>query len=223
MEAGRDRHALPFLRRRLQGRNVFIHRSLQANKAYQMNLGARVARGELLIFLHADTTIEFYTVPKLYQALKSRSRFVGGAYQFVLDSPSWKARVIEFGVKLREAIWQLPYGDQVLFAWKKVFDDVGGYPKVPLLEDVLFVGRLKKRGRLLSYSGKAVTSARKWEQYGYLKMTLINWGTMLQYVLGIPLDEIVHNRNRVLKKILSPSSLGGTVRQTMSNGCWRAA
>lgn len=174
----------------------------RANRAYQMNRGACQARGEVLVFLHVDTKIELQDLWIIHQALKENPALdklplVGGAFRFALDSVSWKARVVEWGVRLREWIFRLPYGDQALFMRRSVFEEIGGYPEVPLLEDVLLVRAIKKRGRLLFYPRPAITSARRWEKQGYLKTTLVNWATMIFWQFGISLETLASFRHRI--------------------------
>lgn len=168
-----------------------------ANRARQMNWGARKGRGRLLVFLHADTKVEAGHLIELGDLLESDQSVVGGAFRFTLDSRSWKARLVEAGVRLREILFKLPYGDQAIFVRKRVFDEIGGYPKVPILEDVLFIQKLKALGQILSFSAKAVTSARRWEQNGYVKTTLVNWGTMILWKFGVPLEKIKRFRERI--------------------------
>lgn len=172
----------------------------RANRAFQMNLGACQARGEVLIFLHVDTRIEPSDLWIIHRILKEDRKLVGGAFRFALDQTHWRARVIEFGVRLRELIFRLPYGDQAIFVRRSVFEKIGGYPDVPILEDVLLV---KKLGRGLFYfPKKAVTSARRWEKQGYLKTTLVNWTTMILWRLGVSLETLASFRHRIF--------LGGT-------------
>lgn len=172
-----------------------------ANRAHQMNWGARKARGELLVFLHADTRIDPTELKNLYRNLKNHPKGVGGAFRFALDSPSWKARWVEFGVRFREFLFKLPYGDQAIFVKKSVFEEIGGYREVPILEDVLLIQKLKARGQLLSFSAKAVTSARRWEQNGWLKTTLVNWGTMIFWKFGVSLERIKKFREGVFDSV----------------------
>jgi len=190
VEAGRSFPKIP---------GVCVLRSPRANRAFQMNLGAQRAKGELLIFLHADTFISPLALHLIYDVLQSRPDCVGGAFRFALESGSWKARLVEAGVRLRESLFGLPYGDQALFVWKSVFDEVGGYPDVPLLEDVLLVEKIKKEGRLLSFTAQAMTSPRRWEESGYLKTTLANWATMIRWKRGASMDELMKLRKRLLE------------------------
>lgn len=177
---------------------VDAKRAGRANRAFQMNWGAAKARGELLVFLHADTRIDPNDLENLYHQLKKRPACIGGAFRFALNVSHPKARLIELGVLLRELAFRLPYGDQSIFVWKKIFQQIGGYPDVRLLEDVLLIEKMKSRGRLYLAPAKAVTSARRWERHGYLKTTLVNWGTMILWKSGLPLKALRGFRERIL-------------------------
>lgn len=169
----------------------------KANRAYQMNLGARQAQGDLLVFLHADTEVDPDDLIELVQLMNRRSDLVGGAFRFALDEKGFRAKLIEWGVWLREKVFHLPYGDQAIFVRKGLFEKLDGYPEVPILEDVLLIQKMKALGPLCFYPKKAVTSARCWERHGYLKTTLFNWLTMILWRLGIALDRIVRLRWRL--------------------------
>ncbi|MBI1909839.1 MAG: glycosyltransferase family 2 protein [Deltaproteobacteria bacterium] len=168
-----------------------------ANRAYQMNVGAAKAKGDLLVFLHADTKVNPDDLIELAQVMNQRPELVGGAFRFALDQNGFKSCLIEFGVRLRERIFQLPYGDQAIFIRKAHFKKLGGYPEAPLLEDVLLIQKMKTLGPLCFYPKKAVTSSRRWERHGYLKTTLVNWLTMIFWRLGVSLEIIVNFRRRV--------------------------
>lgn len=168
--------------------------SEKKNRAYQMNLGAAKAQGELLIFLHADTYLSPDAILKLGEKMHTHPEFVGGAFRFKLDHFSMKARIIEWGVRLRERLWKLPYGDQAIFVRKNIFEKLGGYPEVEILEDVLFIQKLKSRGRLLFFKERALTSARRWQEGGFVKMTLLNWAVMIKWRFGVPLSHLALQR-----------------------------
>ena len=174
-----------------------VLKSPEANRAVQMNLGAKRARGEILLFLHADTLIDPESLDPLYQNLKKQKKYVGGCFQFALDHPSWRARAMEVGVMLRELFFRLPYGDQALFVRKEVFHELGGFPLVPVMEDVLLIRELQKRGRLLYFHHRAVTSARKWVQRGFFRTMFANWFAMFQLKRGVPLEQIAQNRREL--------------------------
>jgi rSAM/selenodomain-associated transferase 2 len=137
--------------------------SAPRGRARQMNAGAAIARGEWLVFLHADTHL-----PATWRDAIDRARAdarVGlGCFRFALDSPSPAARVIEIGVRVRVRLLGLPYGDQALFVRREVLAELGGCSDLPIMEDVDLVRRLRARGRLFRASERAVTSARRWER-----------------------------------------------------------
>lgn len=169
----------------------------RANRAAQMNWGAARARGDLLVFLHADTKIVPADLKTVHRRLQEQADCVGGAFRFALDASHAKAKWVEFGVLLRELAFGLPYGDQAIFVRRKIFREIGGYPKAPVLEDVLLIEKMRSKGRLYLAPEKAVTSARRWERHGYVKTTLANWGTMLLWKAGFSLKTLQGLRERV--------------------------
>jgi rSAM/selenodomain-associated transferase 2 len=149
----------------------------------QMQAGAREAIGESLVFLHADTRLEVGWCEALH-ALEAR--FVGGAFRFRLDSPRARYRLIEVAVRLRCAAFRLPYGDQALFARRAAFVECGGFTDVPILEDVDLVRRLRRCGPLAFPAARAVTSARRWEEHGFVRTTLRNGLVVALWSAGFP-------------------------------------
>jgi GT2 family glycosyltransferase len=149
-----------------------------------MNAGAAIARGSWLLFLHADTRL----ARDWPEAIAEAGRHPGvtfGCFRFALDSVRVRARVIEAGVRLRVALFGLPYGDQALFVRRGAFEAVGGYAALPIMEDVDLVRRLRATGRLWRASNRAVTSARRWERLGWLRVTVQHLRLILLYFLGV--------------------------------------
>ena len=141
-------------------------------RASQMQAGARRALGDWLVFLHADTRLE----DGWSDALRTlEAPFVAGAFRFRLDSPRARYRLVEAAVRLRCVAFGLPYGDQAIFVRRGTFVGCGGFGDVPILEDVDLVRRLRRYGRLAFPPPHAVTSARRWEEHGFLRTTLLNW------------------------------------------------
>lgn len=152
-------------------------------RGVQLDAGARETAGEWLVFLHADTRLDAGWA----SAMRGLSGdVVGGAFRFALDSPRRRYRVIETGVALRCRLLQLPFGDQGIFARRAAYAAVGGFPPYPLMEDVAFIRRLRRAGRLAFPACRALTSCRRWERSGVVSQTLRNWWLLGLYAAGRP-------------------------------------
>lgn len=142
-------------------------------RAGQQNRGAAVAQGEVLLFLHADTRLPSNYVDQIFDTLMER-RTVLGAFRFAIDIHSPVTKWIAFWANLRSKWLQLPYGDQGLFMRRVDFQKIGGFPDVPIAEDLFLVRRMGENGRVALAPATAVTSARRWKNMGPLRTTLIN-------------------------------------------------
>jgi rSAM/selenodomain-associated transferase 2 len=149
-----------------------------------MNLGAREASAELLLFLHADTRLPAGFANSVSKIL-SRPGTVAGAFLFRLDARSPSLSFIQRVANWRSRRFQLPYGDQAIFLKKVFFEEMGGYPEMPIMEDYEFIRRLKRKGRIYTVPLPAVTSARRWIEVGVWKTTLLNWAIVIAYSLGV--------------------------------------
>lgn len=155
-----------------------------AGRGRQMNAGASKARGGILLFLHADTTLE-HGWSKAIRSVLDDPYVIGGAFSFCIDNPALKYRLVEAWVRLRCRLFRLPYGDQAIFIRKHAFEELNGYKEIPLMEDVDIIIRMKKLGRISMLRKKAVTSGRRWVSKGLLRTTVINQITMLLYQCGV--------------------------------------
>ncbi|WP_373538360.1 TIGR04283 family arsenosugar biosynthesis glycosyltransferase [Chamaesiphon sp.] len=164
--------------------------SSPAGRAIQMNAGALVATGEILLFLHADTLLppEFdMMIRTVMQSPNSAGSkvAVAGAFELQIDDPAIGLRSIERGVNWRSRFLQLPYGDQAIFLRSKTFDRIGGFLELPIMEDFDLVRRLKQLGHITIIPVPVITSARRWLKKGILKTTLINQVIIIAYLLGV--------------------------------------
>jgi rSAM/selenodomain-associated transferase 2 len=156
----------------------------ERGRGRQMNRGALSARGDILLFLHADTRLEEGWSRQIQEAVR-RPLFAGGAFTFKIDSHEKKWRLIELWVKARCALFNLPYGDQGIFVCRGTFEKTGGYVEIPLMEDVEFIERLKESGRIVVVPKRASTSGRRWKRRGWIRVSLLNQVIMILYRLGV--------------------------------------
>jgi rSAM/selenodomain-associated transferase 2 len=155
-----------------------------SGRANQMNLGARKAKGDILLFLHADTILPQGFQETIAEALQ-RNNVVGGAFNLRIDSEILSLRIIEWLVRVRSAFFSLPYGDQAIFIDRDLFMKVGGFADLPIMEDFELIKRLQSLGKIVIASSCVLTSARRWQKLGVWRTTLINQAVIIGYYLGI--------------------------------------
>lgn len=172
--------------------------STRRGRGRQMNAGAAVATGEVLLFLHADTRLPGRFQQTVHSTLDSGCS--AGAFRLSIDGERRGLRWIEWGANLRSRLLQLPYGDQGLFLRAKQFYRMGGFADLPLMEDFEFCRRLRRTGRIAIAPCAVSTSARRWLALGLLRTTLVNQFCIAGYMLGIPL--------RRLSRLYSHDSVG---------------
>lgn len=154
----------------------------------QLRAGALAARYDWLLFLHADTVLA-HGWREACERFAACPEARAGAFRFALDDSAWQARLLERLVNFRTRLFGLPYGDQGLFIHRTLFDAVGGYKTMPLMEDVDIVRRLGKR-RLEMLPHTAVTSAERWRRRGWLAQTLRNQICLMLFFLGVSPERI---------------------------------
>jgi uncharacterized protein len=143
-------------------------------RAVQQNAAARLAAGPVLLFLHADTLLPPDYPAQVFETLLPAG-VAAGAFRFKTDWNRRGMRLIEKTVRIRSTLMQMPYGDQALFMPKATFEEVGGFPRVPIAEDLLLVRRLGRLGRIGQARGSAVTSGRRWRTLGVWRATVVNY------------------------------------------------
>ncbi|MBI4216629.1 MAG: TIGR04283 family arsenosugar biosynthesis glycosyltransferase [Chloroflexi bacterium] len=159
--------------------------SSSRGRAWQMNLGASEARGDVLLFLHADTLLPQGALAAMECALRD-PRVVGGRFQLRLDHPGWIYRAIAFSINLRDRFFGGFTGDQGIFVRASVFRALGGYCEITLMEDLDLGKRMTRVGRAARVPLKVVTSARRWRRDGVLRTVLLMWLLRLLFMLGCP-------------------------------------
>ena len=157
--------------------------SSEMRRSIQMNKGAGYARGEILLFLHADCVLSREDVLNVRNVFRC-STFVGGAFKIRLLSDKFPYRLIEMGINFRSTLFKLPYGDQGLFVKRSVFEELGGFREVPNCEDLDFICRLKKNGKIIILDERISSSIRRWENHGILQTSLRNQFLLASYILG---------------------------------------
>ena len=154
-------------------------------RARQMNAGAARAHGSTVLFLHADTLLPpgwEEVVPRIL----SVPGVVAGAFRFRIAGNFRGKRFIEWTTSLRSRWFQRPYGDQGLFIAKALFEEIGGFADLPIMEDYEFTARLRRRGRIITAGEAAHTSGRRWQTRGVIRTTLLNKWMLAGYHLGVP-------------------------------------
>ena len=158
-------------------------------RASQMNAGAARARGEVLLFLHADTTLPPGFDDSIRCALADRA-VVGGRFDVRLLPDDWLLRLTGELLNLRSRSTRIATGDQAIFVRRSVFEDLGGFPLIPLMEDVAFSALLKQRGRIACLRERVVTSSRRWRTRGVTRTILLMWSIRLLYFAGVPPERL---------------------------------
>jgi len=157
----------------------------ERGRARQMNAGAEIAKGKILVFLHADTELPGGGLSRIAEVLGDES-CVGGAFALGIDSERLSLRIIAAVARLRCRLTRIAYGDQAIFIWREYFERIGGFKEIPLMEDVELMRRIKRRGdKICILRERVKTSSRRWERDGVIYTTLRNIMLLSLYLLGV--------------------------------------
>ena len=154
-------------------------------RAQQMNAGAAAARGDVLLFLHADTRLPAGYAQAVAGALADPA-VVGGRFDVRLDAAGLAYRALGRLISLRSRLTRVATGDQAIFVRRAVFERLGGYPLVPLMEDVALSRAMKRAGRVACLNETVITSARRWQRHGVARTVLVMWALRAAYYAGVP-------------------------------------
>jgi len=155
-----------------------------AGRARQLNTGARASGGEILLFLHADTELPLNAKTVIEAALADQA-LVGGRFDVRFDRPSRWGGMISWFMNRRSRMTGIATGDQAIFIRRRVFEQIGGFPDIPLMEDIEFSRRVKRLGPTAPLTETVTTSFRRWEQHGPLRTILLMWTLRFLYWLGV--------------------------------------
>ncbi|NND80936.1 MAG: glycosyltransferase family 2 protein [Gammaproteobacteria bacterium] len=158
-------------------------------RAEQMNAAAQVARGQLLLFLHADTQLPERAI---FELDKLHGAPLWGRFDVAFDDPSPVMRVIAWFISKRSRLTGIATGDQAMFVSRDLFERVGGFDELPIMEDIALSKKLKQFSPPICLLSKVVTSARRWRQNGIVKTVLLMWGMRLAFFLGVPARRLAH-------------------------------
>lgn len=151
-------------------------------RAAQMNAGAAACAAEVLLFLHADTALPEQADALVRRATRGASAW--GRFDVRIDSPRWPLRLVERLMNHRSRWTGIATGDQALFVRRELFDRIGGFPDLPLMEDIALSRALKRHGRPVCLHERVTTSARRWERHGVWRTVLLMWRLRAAYFLG---------------------------------------
>lgn len=156
----------------------------------QLRAGVKTARGEVLCFLHADARLSHAALAALEWIAGNCPDGVAHAFTLRIAGEGWRYRFVEWGTDRRSRWGKLPYGDQGLILTRATYERAGGFPPLPLMEDVALVRRIRRQARIVILPERIDVSARRWEKDGVLRRMLRNWLLLGAYLAGVDADRL---------------------------------
>lgn len=173
----------------------YVDRMISSGKgrARQQIIGAKMATGQVFLFLHADTSLPCDADQLILSALSSGQSgcALWGRFNVRLSGQHWMFRIIEKMMNWRSCLTGIATGDQAIFVSRLLYNDVGGMPEIDLMEDIEFSKRLKTLSQPICLRSTVITSSRRWEKNGITKTILFMWGMRLQYFFGVKPELLV--------------------------------
>ena len=184
----------------------YLKASLQADKvvqtasgrAHQMNRGVSVAKGEILLFLHADTLLPDNALEIIRNAIRAGADW--GFFKLKISGSSMILRVVSTMASWRSHITNIATGDQALFVRRSAFLSVGGYEEIPLMEDIQLSRKLRGCYRPAHLREEVITSGRRWERGGKIKTILLMWKSRILYRWGVSPQTLAEQYAKSYKK-----------------------
>ena len=161
----------------------------ERNRGLQLNIGAQKAKGHWLLFIHADSRFNKNWSKEISHIISKNNKFTY-TFRFKVNDKKLIFRFLELMVNLRTLFLRTPYGDQGLLIHRSIYFKYGGYKKIPIMEDIDFINRLKVKEFLYLLNTSIFTSSRKWKKHNLLYQSIINFRLRRKWSMGYPLDEI---------------------------------
>lgn len=160
----------------------------ERGRAKQLNAGAAAATGDILVFLHADVWLEPGAFASVEKTLSLG--YVGGGFLQKIDNKGLLYRIIEITADMRGKYQKIYYGDSGVFISKRDFQNINGFPDVPIMEEIEFSKKMRKLGKTRLVKPRIHISARRWQKRGIIRTTVTNWFITLLYNCGYSLDRL---------------------------------
>jgi rSAM/selenodomain-associated transferase 2 len=158
--------------------------SSAAGRARQLNAGAAVCTADVLLFLHADSHLP-HTARQAMQLALGDAAVVGGRFDVRFDRPSICGQIISTLMNWRSRLTGISTGDQAIFVRRAIFQRLGGFSDIPIMEDIDFSARLKQVGETAAIRAQVTTSFRRWERQGPLRTIFLMWSLRFLYWIGV--------------------------------------
>ena len=158
--------------------------SARRGRAAQMNAGAHRAGGEILVFLHADTRLPA-NADSLLKSAFANPNWLWGRFDVAIEGAHRLLRLVAWSMNRRSQLTGIATGDQAMFVRQNTFAAVGGFPELPLMEDIALSRSLKGLGRPLCLSERVITSGRRWEKHGILRTIVLMWRLRAGFWFGV--------------------------------------
>ena len=162
---------------------IRVVHSQTPGRAHQMNQGGRLATGEILWFIHADTRVPPDAAARIVDSVSVNHPW--GRFDVRFDNSSKRMKLVAFTMNWRSALTGICTGDQAIFLTRDLFDQLGGFPDIAIMEDVALTRQLKRTASAIRLRQPVTTSARRWESHGYLKTVVQMWLMRLLFWIGI--------------------------------------
>lgn len=188
----------------------------QQGRAVQQNSAAALATGDVVLFLHADNWLSKEALAEVRSEMMNRSQ-IAGAFRQRIDASGVAYRCLERGNGWRVRFLGQPYGDQGIFVSRELFEHVGGFPEVPLMEELSLMRRIREHFRPILLEGPIYVDARRWQTHGIVRQTIRNWSLVVRYFCGVSPERLAGDY--VNHQEPSPNSLVEIQRNVENRPC----